>query len=74
MFSLGNGAQYGLTIIECDLIFYAMVLPDKYTLLMSQKQILLSSCKRSSSNTCKGLFAFLVLVGSLFSFCVKCYI
>ena len=34
---MGNGAQYGLKIIECDLISHIMVLYEKYTLLMSQK-------------------------------------
>ena len=37
MFSLGSESQYGLTIIECDLIFHAIVLHEKYTFLMSQK-------------------------------------
>ena len=36
-FSLWNGAQYGLTIIECNLIFHDMVLHKKYTLLVFQK-------------------------------------
>ena len=38
MISLGNEAQHGLTIIECDLFFHSMVLHKKYTPLMSQKQ------------------------------------
>ena len=29
--------QYDSTIIECNLIFHAMVLLEKYTLLMSEK-------------------------------------
>ena len=37
MFSLGNGTQYRLTIIEYDLVFHAMVMHKKYTILMSQK-------------------------------------
>ena len=54
----GEWGQYDLTIIDCDLMFHAVVLHETFTLLMSQKQILLSSWKRS--NTGKGLFALLV--------------
>ena len=38
IFSQENGAQYGLTIIERDLNFHAMVQHEKYILPMSQER------------------------------------
>ena len=52
-------AQYGLTIIECDLIFHDMVLHKKYTLLMSQKH---KDCYHLE-NSSKGMFVVIILVG-----------
>ena len=54
MFSPGNGAQCGLIIIECDLIFYAMVLYEKYTLLMSLSNLI----SNNSSNIATVLKTF----------------
>ena len=44
MFSLTKGAQHGLTIIECDLIFHAVVFARSiYSSNVSKTQILLPS-------------------------------
>ena len=64
MFSQGNGDQYGLTVIECCLIFHAMVLHEKYTVLMSQKQ---KYCYHLENVQTQTMVTVLYCIHSLFS-------